>query len=103
MARGWRVALGVKRGIDLVGAAVGLVRRSGLLPEAYLYGFLRFLAHTEARPAFLWGERSETGWWYYFPVSFALKTPLPLIVLLAVAVVVFLFIQCSRGEFRWGG
>jgi hypothetical protein len=25
------------------------------------------------------------------------------VVLLAVAVVVFLFIQCSRGEFRWGG
>src|SRR5262245_46603287 len=72
----------------VVASAVGLLQRSGLLPEAYVYGFLRFLAHTEARPAFLAGERSETGWWYYFPVGFALKTPLPLIVLLVVAVVV---------------
>jgi hypothetical protein len=69
-------------------AVARLVERSGLLPEAYVYGFLRFLAHTEARPAFLLGRRSETGWWYYFPVTLALKTPLPLLALLPVAAAV---------------
>ncbi|MCS7283493.1 MAG: glycosyltransferase family 39 protein, partial [Anaerolineae bacterium] len=28
-------------------------------------------------PAFLMGENRTHGWWYYFPVAFALKTPLP--------------------------
>ncbi|MBN1641400.1 MAG: glycosyltransferase family 39 protein [Anaerolineae bacterium] len=33
--------------------------------------------------AFLMGEHRITGWWYYFAVAFALKTPLPLLVLAA--------------------
>ena len=38
-------------------------------------------------PAFLLGEFSTEGWWYYFPVAFAFKTPLPtLLILLAGAV-----------------
>jgi hypothetical protein len=63
--------------------AAGL-RRSGLLPEAWVWGFLHFLVHSESRPAFLFGHYSETGWWYYFPATFVLKTPLPLLVLFAV-------------------
>jgi len=31
--------------------------------------------------AFLIGQHSTTGWWYYFLVAFALKTPLPLMAL----------------------
>lgn len=27
-------------------------------------------------PAFLLGDYSDSGWWYYFPVAFALKTPI---------------------------
>jgi len=30
--------------------------------------------------AFLLGQTSMTGWWYYFPVAIAVKTPLPLLV-----------------------
>jgi 4-amino-4-deoxy-L-arabinose transferase-like glycosyltransferase len=26
--------------------------------------------------AYLWGDYSATGWWYYFPIAFLLKTPL---------------------------
>jgi predicted membrane-bound dolichyl-phosphate-mannose-protein mannosyltransferase len=38
-------------------------------------------------PAFLMGEFSTEGWWYYFPVAFAIKTPLPtLLILLAGAI-----------------
>ena len=32
--------------------------------------------------AFLLGENGSRGWWYYFPVAFALKTPLPTLILL---------------------
>lgn len=38
--------------------------------------------HSAQRLAFLHGERSLTGWWYYFPVTFLIKTPLPLIALI---------------------
>jgi len=31
--------------------------------------------------AFLMGQHSTTGWWYYFPVTFAFKTPIPLMIL----------------------
>lgn len=34
-------------------------------------------------PAFLLGQYSGSGWWYYFPVAFLLKTPLPTLLLLA--------------------
>ncbi|MDY0019251.1 MAG: glycosyltransferase family 39 protein [Anaerolineae bacterium] len=33
-------------------------------------------------PTFLLGRNSTHGWWWYFPVAFALKTPLPLLILL---------------------
>jgi hypothetical protein len=58
-----------------------LARRVHAVPEAYVWGFLHFLEHAESRPAFLLGERSEQGWWYYFPATIAMKTPLPLLAL----------------------
>jgi hypothetical protein len=62
-----------------------LARRLSLLPDPYLFGFFRFVKHSEARPSFLLGERSEVGHWYYFPATFALKTPIGLMILLAIA------------------
>jgi hypothetical protein len=68
-----------------VAAATRIVRATGVLPEAYVFGFLRFYRHSETRPAFLMGQLSNEGWWYYFPATFALKTPLALILLLVLA------------------
>jgi 4-amino-4-deoxy-L-arabinose transferase-like glycosyltransferase len=56
------------------------------LPEPYLYGLAYVARFSGWRPAFLAGETRATGWWRYFPVAFALKTPLPLFGLLALAV-----------------
>lgn len=33
-------------------------------------------------PSFLLGRYSDSGWWYYFPVAFLLKTPMPVLILL---------------------
>ena len=66
-------------------ALFAFVRRVQLLPDAWTYGFLHFLDHARTRPAFLMGEHSETGWRHYFLVTFALKTPLPLLALGAAA------------------
>ena len=35
------------------------------------------------RTTFLMGQYSGHGWWYYFPIAFAIKTPLPTLILLA--------------------
>jgi hypothetical protein len=69
----------------LVRGVLELVRRWRVVPEAWAYGFLHFLEHATTRPSFLMGEYSETGWHRYFLVTFALKTPLPLLLLGAAA------------------
>ena len=60
-----------------------LMRETKLLPEAYLFGMARVFT-TFKRVAFLMGQISTDGWWYYFFVTFLLKTPLPFLLLLAV-------------------
>jgi hypothetical protein len=60
-----------------------------LLPEALVLGPLRALKAAAERPSFLFGHLS-TGVWYYFPATFAMKTPIPLLLLLAAAVVLAL-------------
>lgn len=55
--------------------------RLGLLPEPYIYGAALATLSTQPRPTYLCGEYSDTGWWYYFPVAAAIKTPLPTLLL----------------------
>ena len=53
-----------------------------LLPKYYLYGMDLVMNDVQnGRPAFLLGDVSKTGWWYYFPVAFALKTTVPFLLL----------------------
>jgi hypothetical protein len=59
------------------GRVVDAVRRVHLLPEAYLYGSSLTTQFASARAAFLNGEFSTAGWWWYFPYAFAVKTTIP--------------------------
>ena len=43
------------------------------------------------RESFLLGQNGMQGWWQYFPVAFALKTPLPTLVLLVLTLGAFAF------------
>lgn len=49
--------------------------------------------------AFLLGRWSRTGFWYYFPVAFAVKTPIPFLALAAVGAAATLQ-QLRRGNWR---
>ncbi|MBK6711857.1 MAG: phospholipid carrier-dependent glycosyltransferase [Chloroflexi bacterium] len=69
---------------------VGLIPGSGFpLPipaPFYPYSLWDTFRVIEEQPkaAFLLGQVSDRGWWYYFPVALALKTSLPLLGLTAV-------------------
>ena len=48
---------------------------------AWFRGFAAFLTDSSvAHPAFLFGERSANGWWYYYPIALLVKTPLLFVV-----------------------
>lgn len=60
-------------------AAVALVYQFKGLPL-----FWQGLAYTvqrvqEGRATFFWGRHGTEGWWYYFPVLFMVKTPIPIL------------------------
>lgn len=74
----------------LAGRLLEIARARHLLPEAYLYGFDETVQAASSRAAFLNGRFSTTGWWWYFPYAFAVKTTMPglLLGLVAAAAVV---------------
>jgi 4-amino-4-deoxy-L-arabinose transferase-like glycosyltransferase len=55
---------------------------SYVLPTDFVLGVFFQLWHNgEGHQAGLLGMYNSTGWWYYFPVAFALKTTLPFLIL----------------------
>lgn len=68
-----------------LGTVIQVSRERHLLPEAFLYGFAGTLHANKTRSAFLNGEYSLTGWWYFFPYVVMVKTPVPLFILLGLA------------------
>ncbi|MBW3564418.1 MAG: hypothetical protein KY459_06800 [Acidobacteria bacterium] len=67
-------------------------------PELFR-GVLEILVHNRTGHfAYLLGETSWQGWWYYFPVAIGVKTPIPFL-LLSLAGLLLLTIEARRG--RW--
>ena len=57
-----------------------------------LQAFNRHVA--EGHLAFLAGQVSQHGWWWYFPLAFVLKTPLPTLMLLFTGFIVWAHKRC---------
>ena len=64
----------------LVTRVVHWTDENRLLPNAFSQGILLQQIKSHGREAFLDGAINKTGWWYYFPVAFLIKTPIPLVV-----------------------
>jgi hypothetical protein len=62
-----------------------------LLPNACTQGFLLGQIKAQQRGGYLAGELKSTGWWYYFPVAFLIKTPVTLLLLLLGGTGIMLF------------
>lgn len=55
---------------------------SKIVPTYYLFGQYNVWLHNrDGHSASLLGQYSFLGWWYYFPVAFALKTSLPFLII----------------------
>jgi hypothetical protein len=72
----------------VVQAVVRPMREWHALPEPWLYGLTFVDRFSRSRVAFFFGEIGSTGWVAFFPTAFLLKTPLPVLALLALAGVV---------------
>jgi 4-amino-4-deoxy-L-arabinose transferase-like glycosyltransferase len=74
----------------LYGFKLGTAAQGGAaVPDS---GYFAGLEEVRARlskgnPTFLLGMYSATGWWYFFPFVFAVKTPLPTLILIALGIV----------------
>ncbi|MBM3747935.1 MAG: phospholipid carrier-dependent glycosyltransferase, partial [Acidobacteria bacterium] len=74
---------------------LGLLRHAGrvlkLPPYSYLVGLKVAAEHyAVGHASYLLGRRSEKGWWYYFPVAFAVKTPSAALLLTALSLALML-------------
>jgi len=59
-----------------------------LIPGDFFKGFAIMLLHVfHGHNAYLLGQWSEKGWWYYYPVAILVKTPVALLLLFLSAVV----------------
>jgi hypothetical protein len=67
-----------------------------ILPNAFTHGFLLSQA-TSRLSAYLNGEVSPNGWWYYFPVAFLVKTPSVLLLLFIAGIVLFVWRRNGPG------
>jgi 4-amino-4-deoxy-L-arabinose transferase-like glycosyltransferase len=69
-----------------------------IFPADFVAGVGWQLGHAKlGHPAGLLGDYSQYGWWYYFPVAFVLKTPLP-ILLLSVAGLLWGLLRLRRAR-----
>jgi hypothetical protein len=83
--------------------SVGAMHPGGMsLPApAFISGVDTFLLHgSSGHPSFLLGTPANRGWWYYFPVALAVKTPIPLLLFAIVGSAVAWKDIASRREWR---
>ena len=61
---------------------------SKIVPTYFLFGLYNVVIHNQyGHSTSLLGAHSDLGWWYYFPVAFALKTTIPFLILSIAALV----------------
>jgi 4-amino-4-deoxy-L-arabinose transferase-like glycosyltransferase len=76
------VTLDVGQGTLHAALAAGYRLLQIIFPADFVSGIGWQLGHAKiGHPAGLLGDYSQHGWWYYFPVAFALKTPPPTLLL----------------------
>ena len=80
----------------------GLRIVSKIIPTYYLFGFYNVEIHNYyGHAASLLGQHSNRGWWYYFPLAFALKSTIPFLLLAMVALAWMVWRWAKQREARF--
>lgn len=87
--RGWQRPLLELAGWLVMGTAVFLLIYRFDWTALSMDFSLQQAHQLEGHSSFLLGQMNVGGWWYYFPVLFAVKTPLPFLLLLLVGLALF--------------
>ena len=75
---------------------------SRVVPSYYLFGLYNVVIHNQyGHAASLLGMHGDTGWWYYFPVAFALKTSLPFLLVSTAALLWSFYRLTFRREWKF--
>ena len=77
---------------------------SKIIPTYYLFGVYNIELHNHfGHATSLLGRYNDLGWWYYFPVAFALKTTIPflLVAIAALAWAVWQLVAKRDRRFLW--
>jgi hypothetical protein len=85
----------------VVGWLLSIARQFHLLPEAYIYGAGLTVQFASERAGFLNGQFGTTGWWWYFPYAFAVKTTIPGMSIGVVALAALAMRWKSRDAVGW--
>ena len=72
--------------VEFFARVIEAMRRHHLLPEAYIYGMAHVWRGSRERAAFFNGEFGVSGWRTFFPYTFLVKTPLPVFVVIGLAI-----------------
>jgi hypothetical protein len=91
----WNLFNGQPEG--LVSNYIAWCRKLRLFPEHFLIDTRLFTLNTPHRQAFLMGSYSWGGWWYFFPVAWFFKTPIPFLI----AVLASLIVVITAGWRQW--
>lgn len=68
--------------------AIAIAPRLGIQDHPYLIGILKHASHSRmGHHAYLFGQVSESGWWYYFPAALAVKAPVGQILAFILAII----------------
>jgi hypothetical protein len=76
---------------DALIQSVRWLHQQHLFPSTFLCGFVYVDGDTYTRSAYFLGQLSLHGWWNYFPVVIAVKTPLATLIALTLAILLTLF------------
>jgi 4-amino-4-deoxy-L-arabinose transferase-like glycosyltransferase len=67
-----------------------LVAEHAVIPAPeFIAGIHSLIAHNaRGHAGYLLGEVRRTGWWYFFPITLAVKTPLPFVILSGIGLII---------------
>ena len=84
------------RSVPVISSVANWFDKYRLLPDTYTRGLILGQVKAQHRSAYFVGEIRRTGWWYYFPAAFLVKTPLTILLLFFCGVILL-----AKTPTRW--